>query len=87
MLFADSLLTSSKSTVSQEIETLNTSSFPNCYINQMCVGKYSEKRTQHSLATDNFLCSLPADTVYTPMPPRRPGGGKEESGARTERKA
>lgn len=44
MLYADFLLTSDESAVRQEIETLNTSSLLNRYINQKRVGKYSEKR-------------------------------------------
>lgn len=66
MLYADSLLTSSESAVEQEIETLNTSSLLNCYINQKHVGKRSEKikkgelaahpaHTAHPAAADNVL--------------------------------
>lgn len=59
MLYADFLLTSSEAAVRQEIETLNTSSLLNCYINQKRVGKYSEKRGPSAqptpVRTDNFL--------------------------------
>lgn len=96
MLYADSLLTSSESAAEQEIETLNTSSLLNCYINQKHVGKRSENKkgagctpcthTAHPAAADKVLYQ-PAGPACVLVLERGPPGGKLESRVRTERKA
>lgn len=91
MLYADSLLTSSESAVEQEIETLNTSSLLNCYINQKHVGKRSERKKKGAGCTPCTrsppCCSRQRPVLACRSSVRAGAGGKLESRVRTERKA